>query len=73
MYSLLKTVSNRELLFRHMPSAGTSLLIAEAFFKFGSFTLEAIGFLLTWVIADAIFGVVSTALDHPRGKHQREP
>lgn len=55
MYSLLKQVPRRELLLEHAPSAGGSLLVAELFYKFGSFTLEALAFLATWFLADLAY------------------
>jgi len=48
MYSLFKGVAARKLLVSEAPSLAASLAIAEFFYKFHSFTLEAIGFLATW-------------------------
>lgn len=59
MYSLLKSRTYRDLLFQQLPTLGSALLLAEIFYKFGSFTLEAIAFLLTWAILDAIYGTLS--------------
>lgn len=65
MYTLLRAVSTRDLLFQQLPTLGGSFLIAEAFYKFGSFGLEALAFLATWLVLDALVqtvdGVVSRA------------
>jgi hypothetical protein len=44
----------RELLVRQAPILTSSLVIAEAFYKWHSFTLEALGFLATWAAIDAV-------------------
>ncbi len=48
MYSLVSRVPFSDLLSRELPSAGVSLVIAEVFYKFHSFTLECGAFLATW-------------------------
>jgi hypothetical protein len=35
-----------------LPAIGISLVIAEVFYKFHSFTLECIAFLATWFVLD---------------------
>lgn len=51
----------RTLLARQGPTMGTSLLVAELFFKFGSFTLESLAFLATWFVLDAAVQVAADA------------
>lgn len=53
MFTLIKSVSTRDLLLRIAPSLLISLIIAELFFKFGSFSLECTAFLVTWGAIDA--------------------
>lgn len=53
MYSLLRVLSRRDVLLQQVPALGSSLLVAELFYKFGSFGLEAIAFLATWFVVDA--------------------
>ena len=53
MYSLIRTTPIRQLLLEQAPTLGVSLVIAETFFKFHSFTLECIAFLATWTALDA--------------------
>lgn len=53
MYTLSRAVRPRELMTRAAPSFAASLLIAELFYKFGSFSLECVAFLATWFAVDA--------------------
>lgn len=43
-------LSKRDLLFVGFPSFVISFLSAELFFKFGSFSLECIAFLISWFV-----------------------
>ena len=52
MFTLIRSVPARELLLEQAPTFAVSLLIAELFYKFHSFTLECIAFLITWYILD---------------------
>jgi len=63
MYTLTKLLSRRELILQQVPSAGSALLIAELFFKFGSFTLESMAFLATWFVIDAGIQAADRLLD----------
>lgn len=54
MYTLIRTVPRRELLLEHAPSLAASLVVAELFYHFHSFTLEAAAFLATWYAIDAV-------------------
>ena len=47
MYQLVKALSVSELLARQAPALITSLVVAELFYKFHSFTLESVAFLAT--------------------------
>lgn len=58
MYSLITKLSRKELLAYQAPSLVASLAIAEFFYKFGSFLLEAIAFLATWFVLDAVVTVL---------------
>ena len=48
MYTLFKNIPIKKILSIEFPALGFSLIMAEAFYKFGSFTLECGAFLLTW-------------------------
>ena len=56
MYTLSRILSPRQLLTEQVPMIFASLLIAELFYKFHSFTLEAIAFLGTWYLFDVVAG-----------------
>ena len=55
MYSLLRQLPARSLLFVQTPSFLIAFLLAELFYKWHSFTLECIGFLATWFVLDFLF------------------
>ena len=65
MFELLRSSSLRQLVGRQAPALAISLIIAELFYKFGSFTLECIGFLVTWFVLDAVFAKVGHVLSRP--------
>ena len=53
MYTLIRSIPLRQLLLEQAPALGASLVIAELFYKFHSFTLECVAFLATWGVLDA--------------------
>jgi hypothetical protein len=53
MYTLLHSMAPRVLLVEQLPALTVSIIIAESFYKFHSFTLECIAFLVTWYVLDA--------------------
>lgn len=59
MYALTRDVPVRALALRHAPTLVTSFLIAEAFYKFHSFTLECGAFLATWYALDFVVDSVA--------------
>jgi len=54
MFTLFREVPPRRLLLEQAPAFGSAFLIAEFFYKFGSFTLELFAFLATWFAIDAV-------------------
>ncbi len=52
MYELLRSITLQSLFAVQLPVLVVSIVIAELFYKFGSFTLEVIGFLVTWYVLD---------------------
>jgi hypothetical protein len=46
----------------HAPSAVISIIIAELFYKFHSFTLECVAFLATWYVVDQVAAVPYNAV-----------
>jgi hypothetical protein len=62
MYSLIRSMTLRQGLTQELPALAASLLLAELFYKFHSFTLECGAFLATWFVLDAaIQGVTHLA------------
>ena len=59
MYSLIQSIPIRQLLLEQLPVASASLLIAELFYKLGSFTFECVAFLATWYVLDAAVNLAS--------------
>ena len=64
MFELLRSSTLHHLLARQAPALAISLIVAELFYKFGSFTLECIGFLVTWFVLDALFALVGRVLSN---------
>ena len=62
MFELLRSSTLRQLLARQAPALVISLIVAELFYKFGSFTLECLGFLVTWFVLDAVLAQIGRAL-----------
>jgi hypothetical protein len=54
MYTLVRQSSVQSLLLVQGPALLVSLIIAEVFYKFHSFTLECLAFLATWGAVDWI-------------------
>ena len=67
MFELLRSSTLRQLLARQAPALVISLVVAELFYKLGSFTLECLGFLATWLVLDAVFAQIGRALSNPAG------
>ena len=51
-----------ELIGDHAPSAVIAIVFAEIFYKFHSFTLECVAFLVTWYVVDQVIAVPYRAL-----------
>ncbi len=52
MYTMIQSLQTRWLLAEQAMVIGISLVIAELFYKFHSFTLECVAFLATWYVLD---------------------
>ncbi|MAE67979.1 MAG: hypothetical protein CMJ18_27310 [Phycisphaeraceae bacterium] len=52
MYTLIRTLPVRELLLGQLPVLAAALVVAELFYKFHSFLLESMAFMLTWYVLD---------------------
>lgn len=60
MFTLIRLLPASRLLRQQLPSIVAALVIAELFFKWGSFTLECLGFLATWAVLDFLFQSILT-------------
>lgn len=54
MYTLIKSISSKDIFLNQLPLLILSMFISELFYKFHSFTLECVAFLVTWFGIDAI-------------------
>lgn len=68
MYSLVRALPAKQFLLAQLPVMLISLIIAELFYKFGSFTLEAITFLATWFVLDAVLSAAFRLEEKWRGR-----
>ena len=74
MYTLIQSISLRRLLVEQGIALGFSILIAELFYKFHSFTLECVAFLATWYVLDLGIQTIQKRLqpvDENRGRFSR--
>ena len=62
MYTLIRSIPIRSLVVQQAPALGVSLLIAELFYKFHSYALETMAFLVTWFVADGIISFMRRML-----------
>lgn len=63
MYSMTRSIPLRNLLWTQAPALAGSVLVAEFFYKFHSFTLECCAFLATWYLFDALISTVRFTAD----------
>jgi hypothetical protein len=62
MATLLRQPNRWYIAAAEIPALAASLVIAEVFYKFHSFTLEALAFLATWTVLGSIGGWVAPAV-----------
>jgi hypothetical protein len=75
VYTLIRSLPLRVLLQEQAPALGVSLVLAESFYKFHSFSLECVAFLGTWFVLDAAVQFVrgpGRASNHSRGESGRQ-
>ena len=58
MHKFIRSLSTREVVSQQLPAIALSMVIAELFYKFHSFTLECLAFLATWYVVDWLIGLV---------------
>src|SRR5215211_7612650 len=69
MFTLFRSVPMRTLLATQAPALLLSFVIAELFYKFHSFTLECLAFLVTWFVISSLARWILTRVD--RNQHRR--
>ena len=62
MYTLVRSMPLKQLLIEQLPALIVAIIIAELFYKFHSFTLEALAFLATWFVVDALYRIIAQAV-----------
>ena len=62
MYTLIRSITVRQLFLEQVPALGSSIVIAEIFYKFHSFTLECLAFLVTWFVIDGVLKFIGKQL-----------
>ena len=70
MMTHLRSLSPLGILYLEAPPLVVSLVIAECFFKFHSFTLEALAFIGVWYALSSLYG---WALAHPAARRLGMP
>ncbi len=58
MYTLIRQMSPRSLVWIQTPAFVVSFAIATFFYKLGSFALECVAFLATWFVVDFVITTV---------------
>ncbi len=66
MFQLMHKLTVQQLLARQCPALLVSVVVAELFYKFHSFTLECGAFLGTWFVLDGAAHVTLSLLGRPR-------
>ena len=72
MYTLVRTSTLGQLVGAQLPTLLAALGIAEAFYKFHSFLLEAVAFLITWFLLDYLVSIAGDLLAKKRSKEDAD-
>ncbi|WP_187429777.1 hypothetical protein ROLI_015660 [Roseobacter fucihabitans] len=62
MYSLLKALSFKDVLEREFIPFLAALIVAQLYFKWGSFALELVGFIFTWLVLGFVLQKILSAI-----------
>ena len=60
MFTLIRSLTTKQLLTEQLPAFTLAFVIAELFYKFHSFALESLAFLATWFLFDLIVSLGAT-------------
>ncbi len=72
MYNLVKSQSLLRTLALEAPGATCAIVVAEIFYKFHSFTLECLAFLVTWYAFSWVFNRAFVLKRSSAGRAARE-
>jgi hypothetical protein len=72
MYTLIQLLSLKQVFAEQLPIMLASLIIAELFYKFRSFTLETAAFLATWYGIDYVVHSIRKICDKYQGDARQE-
>ncbi|URM89093.1 hypothetical protein LUW75_02645 [Streptomyces sp. MRC013] len=72
MFQLLHNLSSTDLAARQFPVFAVSFVLASLFYRFGSFALEAVAFLATWFVLDAVVEGARRARERRWGVHPQQ-
>lgn len=70
MYTLFKFLAGKTIILNQLPILILSMIIAELFYKFHSFTLECLAFLVTWFAIDAMDKFLSSLFGKSSTTHK---
>ena len=70
MYTLIKSIPLHRLILEQGLAFGFSLLMAELFYKFHSFTLECLAFLATWYVVDFVIQLIQKWMNPSEQSHR---
>lgn len=68
MYTFMRGLRNRRVALTEVPALVASVVIAEAFYKFHSFSLECLAFSATWFVLGGIASLAVSLLVPDREK-----
>ena len=66
MYTLIRSIPASQLLREQLPALVASFVIAELAYKFHSFTLECLAFLVTWFVIDGVISLITGKFGRPK-------
>lgn len=73
MYSLIQTLGLQAAMKRELVPFVVAFVVAELFYKFHSFALECIAFLVTWAILSCLQNLVMGRRGHGQPERSRPP
>jgi hypothetical protein len=62
LFYFVASLTIRQIIFEKIPVFGISIIIAEVFYKFHSFTLELLAFMATWFLLDVCVRLIFNRL-----------